>query len=247
MAIWIGAGPANFTPGRAHGHQPEAVVIHIMDGTLVGTDSWFNTAASQVSAHYGVGKTGVLHQYVKETDTAHHAGIVDKPSWSRIKPNTNPNYYTIGIEHEGVDSVPWPWPAAQLQASLELVRGICDRWAIPLDADHVITHHMIRSGKTCPGSHFDHDDYIARLRALGPAPATAERVFDAAVTLLKRGNLRKGPSSATQLIGVLDEGQVFRPEAIIDNGEPVSGNPGWFRDRDNRFLWSGLTDRPRGT
>ena len=62
MPIWKGAHSQNFHPERA-GYHPEAVVLHIMDGSLIGTDSWFNDAKSQVSAHYGVGRTGEVHQY----------------------------------------------------------------------------------------------------------------------------------------------------------------------------------------
>ena len=97
----------NFWVGRK-GYRPEAVVIHIMDGTLVGTDSWFANHDSQVSAHYGVGKNGEVHQYVQENDTAWHAGRVDAPVWKLIRPNLNPNLYTIGIEHEGRPNDIWP-------------------------------------------------------------------------------------------------------------------------------------------
>ncbi len=51
----------NFWVGRK-GYRPEAIVIHIMDGTLVGTDSWFANHTSQVSSHYGIGKNGEVHQ-----------------------------------------------------------------------------------------------------------------------------------------------------------------------------------------
>ena len=90
----------NFWSGRK-GFRPEAVVIHIMEGTLPGTDSWFASSSSQVSAHYGVGKSGEIHQYVKEGDTAWHAGRVDRPTWKLLKPDINPNLYTIGVEQEG--------------------------------------------------------------------------------------------------------------------------------------------------
>jgi N-acetylmuramoyl-L-alanine amidase len=102
MAIWTGAHPGNFRTGR-RGYRPEAVVIHIMDGSLIGTDSWFNDPKSSVSAHYGIGRKGEVHQYVKEIDSAFHAGTVDRPEWKLIKRKRegggfiNPNFYTIGI------------------------------------------------------------------------------------------------------------------------------------------------------
>jgi N-acetyl-anhydromuramyl-L-alanine amidase AmpD len=138
----------NFWAGRK-GYRPEGVVIHIMDGTLVGTDSWFANPASQVSAHYGVGRTGEVHQYVKEEDTAWHAGRVDTPVWGLIKPNINPNLYTIGVEHEGKpDDV---WTDAMKQASAALIREICQRWQIPIDRNHIVGHFEIFSKKpNCP-------------------------------------------------------------------------------------------------
>ena len=138
----------NFWAGRK-GYRPEGVVIHIMDGTLVGTDSWFANPTSQVSAHYGVGRTGEVHQYVKEEDTAWHAGRVDAPVWKLIKPNINPNLYTIGIEHEGKPED--VWTDVMKRSSAELVREICQRWQIPIDRNHIVGHFEIFSKKpNCP-------------------------------------------------------------------------------------------------
>ena len=140
----------NFWAGRK-GYRPEAVVIHIMDGTLIGTDSWFANTTSQVSAHYGIGKSGEVHQYVNEQDSAWHAGRVDAPVWKLIKPNINPNLYTIGIEHEGKPED--VWTDAMKQASATLIREICERWQIPIDRNHVIGHFEIFSKKpNCPAT-----------------------------------------------------------------------------------------------
>jgi N-acetyl-anhydromuramyl-L-alanine amidase AmpD len=146
------------------GQKPEAIVIHIMDGTLPGTDSWFADANSKVSAHYGVGKKGEVHQYVLEQHTAQHAGIVDHPSWKLIKPGVNPNFYTIGIEHEGVDGD--ALTDIQMRTSAELIAGIAKRWNIPLDRDHIIKHHEIRRGKTCPGGGVDISRLISSARQM---------------------------------------------------------------------------------
>jgi len=145
----------NFRAGRVSGsttYKPELVVIHIMDGSLSGTDSWFNNPASQVSAHYGIGKTGEVHQYVKEADQAWHAGVVSKPSFKLYKGTAiNPNLYTIGIEHEGKPLENDVWPAAMKNASAQLIADICTRWNIPIDRDHIIGHYQIRDTKpNCP-------------------------------------------------------------------------------------------------
>ncbi len=143
----------NFSRGRK-GYFPEAIVIHIMEGTLRGTDSWFRNPQSKVSAHYGVGTNGELHQYVQETDTAWHAGRVNAPVWNLIKPAgngqfINPNYYTIGIEHEGNENT--NWTDDMYNTTSGLISEISKRWNIPLNRQHIIGHHEIYSLKTCPG------------------------------------------------------------------------------------------------
>ena len=140
----------NFWVGRK-GYRPEAIVIHIMDGTLVGTDSWFANHTSQVSAHYGIGKSGEVHQYVQENDTAWHAGRVDAPVWKLIRPNLNPNLNTIGIEHEGRPNEIWTEEMKRVSANL--IREICQRWQIPIDRYHIVGHFEIFSKKpNCPAS-----------------------------------------------------------------------------------------------
>ncbi|MEN9614008.1 MAG: hypothetical protein RLZZ347_315 [Candidatus Parcubacteria bacterium] len=165
----------NFWVGRKT-YRPEAVVIHIMDGTLGGTDAWFADHNSQVSAHYGIGKLGEVHQYVQENDTAWHAGRVDAPVWKLIRPNINPNLYTIGIEHEGKpDDV---WTDAMKQASATMIREICQRWQIPIDRDHVIGHFEIFSKKpNCPATNKRILDELVAL-ASQQTPATSPTVED---------------------------------------------------------------------
>ena len=72
---------------RSGGCNPRFIVLHIMQGTLAGTDSWFRNPAAQVSAHFGVGKSGTVYQWVDTNDTAWHAAAA--------------NDRAIGIEHEG--------------------------------------------------------------------------------------------------------------------------------------------------
>src|SRR3990167_11456499 len=91
----------NFTKGRGSYYKPELIVLHIMVGSLSGTDSWFTSSISKVSSHYGIGFNGEVHQYVKEEDTAWTQGIVNNPSFKLYKQGVNPNTYCLSIEHEG--------------------------------------------------------------------------------------------------------------------------------------------------
>lgn len=159
MAITIIQKPvAQHNYGSRRGHAIIGIVIHIEDGNEVGTDGWFANPRSHVSSHYSVAKTGEVHQYVGDQNAAQHAGVVDKPTWWAIMTGgpyagTDPNYITLGIEHEGKggDAL----TPEQLQSSAELVAMKCKEHGIPLDDRHVIPHHAIRNGKTCPGAGVD--------------------------------------------------------------------------------------------
>ena len=83
---WIGS--PNHYSGR-NGYQVTHITLHIMAGFLAGTDATFLNTSSQASAHYGIGSSGEIHQYVDERDG----------SWSDA--NYESNNTTISIEHEG--------------------------------------------------------------------------------------------------------------------------------------------------
>jgi N-acetylmuramoyl-L-alanine amidase len=174
----------HFAKGRA-GMSPEGIVVHVMDGGLVGTDAYFAQSKAQRTAaareaflaktkrtpadlaaaqrinigasatQYGIGtpwkQPGKLeiHQYVKDEDTAYHAGAVASPTWKRLKPFVNPNLYTIGIEHEGTGTSAWGEPMYALSA--RLIRTLCDRWRIPVTREYIVGHREIYAPRACPG------------------------------------------------------------------------------------------------
>lgn len=241
MAIIRKPSP-HFKPGR-NGYKPEAIVIHIMEGTLTGTDSWFANPASRVSAHYGVGKLGAVHQYVNEEDTAYHAGRVHAPSWKGIKPSgknayINPNFYTVGIEHEGNENS--EWTEAMYSASASLVAAIAKKWSIPLDRDHVIGHHEIYSIKTCPGHRVD----LGKLIALASGSfndAESPAIVDMPGSGITRTalKLRKTPNRSQAHIDVVPINTVLQYDGYTDEGEAVDGNHTWmYQDKpDNTRIW----------
>src|SRR5512137_1050190 len=95
---WIGCAPDNFRKGRPAGLKPEMIVLHTLDGSLADADVRYSRPGVLMSVHYAVGNNGKINQYVDEKDTAYHTGLVVNPSASLVKsrPNTNPNFYTIG-------------------------------------------------------------------------------------------------------------------------------------------------------
>lgn len=145
------AGTPNFRAGRK-GRKIIAIVDHITSGAFPGCLSWLQNLKAEASAHYVVTKAGAIYQLVKDEDTAWHAGIVNKPSWA-LYDGTNPNRYTIGIEHEGTDGT---LTEAQYQATLWLHRQLIVQWGIVADKDHIIGHYRIDSVNrpNCPGPNF---------------------------------------------------------------------------------------------
>lgn len=141
----------NHTKGRG-GEKPVAIVMHVVEGTMAGMRSWFNNPAAKVSAHYGISRAAEIEQYVEESDTAWANGRVLRPTSELVlaRPGNNPNRWTISIEHEGTGSS--DLTPAQRKASAWLMADIAKRHGIPLDRKHVIRHHEIFAGKTCPGA-----------------------------------------------------------------------------------------------
>jgi len=232
QAIWKGCAPGNFRPGRPPGMRPEAIVIHIADGSAAGTDSWFNDKVSKVSAHYLVTRAGEVHQYVREADTAFHAGIVVAPSWSLLKPDVNPNFYTIGIEHEGnADDV---WPDVQFATSAALLVEVATCWRIELDVAHVIGHHMIRSTKACPGNYITPQMLLAAVSAGTYAAAAVTQVGETVAPL----RVRQNASTESAILRLLPLGARISITSTTP-GQAVSGNSTWFAVQPEGYIWSG--------
>lgn len=130
---WVGS--PNHTPGR-EGITIDRVVLHWIVGKLESADTVFQNTTRNTSSHYGIGDDEI-HQYVKETDTAYHAGV-----WAM-------NLRSIGIEHEGGPDL--PVSDLTYQTSAKLVAEVCNRYQIPLDREHIIKHNEVRATQ-CPGT-----------------------------------------------------------------------------------------------
>ena len=235
----------NFYAGRKS-YKPEAIVIHIMQGSLAGTDSWFGNRLSRVSAHYGVGRSGEVHQYVDETNAAWHAGVITRPSWSGIKKVgngffINPNYYTVGIEHEGtVDS---EWTDAMYESTSTLIAEISKRWNIPIDRSHIIGHHEIYAVKACPGHKVDFNRLIA-LAAGKDAPKgeqiVPKKVFPAVNTVTKVPlNMRVVPDTTQPPVKTVQAGVALSYVGLTEQGENLQGTSTWYLTSDGQWFWSG--------
>ncbi len=175
--------PSNFTKGRKN-HRVIGVVIHIMQGTLKGTTSWFQNPASNVSSHAGVGKMGQVFEYVEYEDTAYHAGRINKPIWGKMKKRwggyVNPNLYTYGIECEGFRGD--EWTERQMASLTQQVRNVLDKAGLPYTRSNIVSHHEIAVDK----EHMETwcDEVVKRLNV--PIPVILKTEKQDVVNLLKQ-------------------------------------------------------------
>jgi AmpD protein len=111
----------------------------------------------RVSSHLLVARDGALTQFVKFTDRAWHAGE------SRYEGRSACNDFSIGIELEGADTI--PYEAAQYDTLAEVVAALCDAYP-RLSTDRLVGHSDISPGrKTDPGPAFDWERARRRIAA----------------------------------------------------------------------------------
>ena len=98
----------------------------------------------RVSSHFFITRKGQIKQFVSCRDRAWHAGV------SSFMGHDNCNDFSIGIELEGTDDV--PFEDAQYVSLVKLLSAIAKRYPIRF----VAAHSDVAPGrKTDPGAHFD--------------------------------------------------------------------------------------------
>lgn len=101
----------------------------------------------RVSSHLVVRRDGAITQFVKFTERAWHAGK------SSFDGREACNDFSIGIELEGTDTL--PYAAAQYHALAKAVAALCAAYP-RLSTDRLVGHSDIAAGrKTDPGPAFD--------------------------------------------------------------------------------------------
>ncbi|AIY66404.1 N-acetyl-anhydromuranmyl-L-alanine amidase [Pseudoalteromonas piratica] len=118
-------------------------------------ESFADLQGLEVSAHCLIRRDGSVIQYVPFNKRAWHAGV------SEYKGRQGCNDFSIGIELEGSDHV--PFTNAQYASLEELVKTLIKHYP-RLNKDEVTGHSDIAPGrKTDPGPHFDWQRFRALL------------------------------------------------------------------------------------
>lgn len=150
---------------RPKGVAPELIVVHgislpagefggpWIDHLFAGDlradahPSFQDTAGLRVSAHVMIRRDGAITQYVPFSMRAWHAGQ------SQYQGRTACNDFSIGIELEGTDSI--PYTDAQYESLSALIEALLATYPT-LSAERITGHSDIAPGrKTDPGPAFD--------------------------------------------------------------------------------------------
>ena len=198
---------------RYDGSSVQYLILHYT-GTPTGQDAdqVFMDENSGLSPHYMIYEDGRIVQYVEEDKRAWHAGIGE---WKGIG---DMNSYSVGIElanagHSG--DLP-DFPAKQIEALIELSKGIMERHNIP--SQNVLGHSDIAPWrKIDPGENFPWKKLARHGIGIWPEPVKKDHEFKYG---LKESLNAYGYCKACENVVLVREFQRhFEPEVFGENAE----------------------------
>jgi N-acetyl-anhydromuramyl-L-alanine amidase AmpD len=125
------AAETNYTKAQRSESAIRFIVIHVSEGSFLGTVSWLRDPKAHASANFVVGRAGQVQQLVPLHDIAWHAG-----NWAY-------NVRSVGIENEGVTDDPSGFTKAEYRSTARLAAVIARRALIPIDRRHIIGHYQV--------------------------------------------------------------------------------------------------------
>lgn len=141
-------------PGEFAGQDVEAFFTNTLDWHK---HPYYQTEirGMTVSAHLFIRRDGAIVQFVSFLERAWHAGI------SRFEGRERCNDFSIGIEMQGTDTL--PYTDAQYTALAKITRVLMQTYS-GITASRITGHSDIAPGrKTDPGASFDWQRYLGML------------------------------------------------------------------------------------
>jgi AmpD protein len=140
-------------PGEFEGNDVEAFFTNSLE---VNKHPYYQAVIKdmKVSAHLFIRRTGEVIQFVSFLDRAWHAGK------SNFKGREACNDFSIGIELEGTDEL--PYTEAQYGALKDVTQALMQRY--PIHKENITGHcHIAPDRKTDPGQSFDWQRFLGAL------------------------------------------------------------------------------------
>jgi len=194
--------PVNHTNGGQE--SVRGVVVHIMDGTYAGTDSWFRNPAARASSHFGTSRAGELCQWVDTADRA----------WAQAAGNRT--WLSVENEGKGGDEL----TDAQLDANARVLAWAHEKYGVPLKLadgpdDKGLGYHAMGGSAwgghtSCPGS-----------RIVKQLPTIVERAKKLAGTGSSGGTAPAGVARYTVTINGLTYGYGAHGDHITRVGKAL--------------------------
>jgi N-acetyl-anhydromuramyl-L-alanine amidase AmpD len=122
------ASAQNYTRAHRQERQIHFIVIHVTEGSFVGSVAWLRDPRAHASVNFIVSREGRVAQLVPLHDIAWHAG-----NWAY-------NVRSVGIENEGHVHDAAGFPLREYKASARLAATIARRALMPIDRRHIIGH-----------------------------------------------------------------------------------------------------------
>jgi N-acetyl-anhydromuramyl-L-alanine amidase AmpD len=156
-----------------NGRSIRMVVLHSTAARGKGDFNYLRRGGEpgrQVSIHYYIAKDGTVSQMVPDKDIAWQAG---KSRWKvdgqMVEGSVNP--ISLGIELENLNNGKDPYPEAQYQATLWLVKQLVTKYNIP--RSQVVRHLDISPGRKNDPRGFPWERFVAELFAPNSAVPSA--------------------------------------------------------------------------
>lgn len=224
---WQPAHPNNYMVGR-QGNAIRFIIIHTIVGTLDSCKVTFQNPNRKASAHYGEGWDDREFNFVKETDTAYHAG------------NWVINLQSVGIEHEDKGDYNGVRPDKLYANSAFRVANLCKLYNIPCTREFIRKHSEVSlTGTACPDA-LDINRIITEAQALlqtppptPPTPPSYDFVSETGkvkVNSVSGLNVRKAPVTTAKIVATVPNGTVMDYIGYVTNGESVNNNRKWFKN-----------------